>query len=1484
MTFPLRYEKERQLGKGGGGEVWAVKDRLTGSTLALKVLGAAASDAEIMALVREATALSGLEGLGVPMVIAFGTLPDESHARYLVRELVPGMSLQDVLERKREGDTTASWLGPLLDAADQLTVLHRAGLLHGDVKPANIIVDLGGRGTLVDLGLAAPLTARGTRARGLTPRFAAPELLVGEPLTVRAEVYALGASLDMALEYRAGRLGDDQAGRLFAIAERATRKKPEDRYPSADELAQAIRSAEGLSPPRNGTTTALPVHGVDAMAHDLGQLLAEPGDGEAASFGTAIALTGGEGSGRSTLARRLAWTLGATGRAVAYLEPRRLTIDHAEAVKIERETWKARANELCFVVDDWDALSASARREVLAACEAGAKLVGVAAADLFPGFRKVKTFAMPPLDRRSARDLVQRVIPSLSEALIEYLVDASGALPGRLRSALVQLENQVAVSEPEIDALFDASMLGRGPKTATLADLRTALGKGRIGEARGMLEHLASSSEAEALELGVARSRIALSRGELALAVEALDDVAALAARADDARAYDLARARTSLRGGDYEAARAAAGRAAMGAEDDIAAEAISVSGVAQAFQGNEAEAEAELLRAVAAAEASGSARAAAVAKGSLAIAHQRAGRNDAARRAYEAALEAAERASDAWTIATTRLNLGALVRTQGDLALAIDHLQAAIDMGERAGAAMCVQQARFNLANLDLYLGRYGRARASIDELGKGRERLEPAARAQLLGLEAELYDRTEEPARAITLYESCALAYEIIGRPMEALEARLEALLLRARDPDAEPHTLARELEALRKGLGETGFSEHEALAELVHGTVAMLRSDEAFAKSCFDAAVHAARTRQRSEWAWRALEARARLEGLQGAQSLARRDTEEARGILEETASRLPRDLREVFWNDPRRRALRESGPSGSVHGTPEFDRGGLRSVTATRLPAEDRLARLFEITRDLARERDLSALLARVTDHAIAIVGAERGFIVLADEEGAIVAHTARGPKGEATHQTFSRSVAEKVVATGEPVIAQSAKDDARLAEAVSVHQLMIQSIACIPIRGLSPRGEAIGALYLETRLRPAHRFQAELPMLNAFADQAAIAIESARLLEQNQKRAEELEAANQELSKTKERLAGLLGRRTEQLAATRRDLRQVKAEIRSHFGYAGLVGKSEAMRRVYAILDRVRDADVPVLLTGESGSGKEMVARAIHSSGVRAKGPFVGVNCGAIPQNLLESELFGHVRGSFTGADRDHKGLFRQASGGTILLDEIGELPQSMQSALLRVLQEKTVRPVGASMEEAVDVRIVAATNRNLEEMVAAGTFREDLFYRLHVVELRVPALREREGDVPLLVDHFLSLFSARYRRDKKTVNREAQRALTEYAWPGNVRQLEHVLLNAWLMSEGEEIELEDLSLPQGRRETTESTRRASSSTSSTSSGAPSSRAPSREVRSKEDFRDSERERILQALQDSQWNRVQAAKIVGMPRRTFYRRLKEYGIL
>ena len=334
-------------------------------------------------------------------------------------------------------------------------------------------------------------------------------------------------------------------------------------------------------------------------------------------------------------------------------------------------------------------------------------------------------------------------------------------------------------------------------------------------------------------------------------------------------------------------------------------------------------------------------------------------------------------------------------------------------------------------------------------------------------------------------------------------------------------------------------------------------------------------------------------------------------------------------------------------------------------------------------------------------------------------------------------------------------------------------------------------------------------------------------------------------------------------------------------------YQGLVGTSESMRRVYALIERVRDTDVPILITGESGTGKEVVARAIHAASERSKGKFLGVNCGAIPEHLLESELFGHVRGAFTGADRERKGLFREGEGGSVLLDEIGEMPHKMQAGMLRVLLEKKVRPVGGTSEEPVDVRLIFATNRDLSAMVKAGSFREDLFYRIHVVEVALPPLRERVEDIPQLVDYFLGIFSARYKREKGTVSRGAMRRLAAFDWPGNVRQLEHVLLNAWVLAEDPELEVEDFDLPDAmqerireRRLSEEPAARMESTTSSIHRPRSTHRPPKSTL---SQHRRDEREKILKALQSCNWNRVKAAELVGIPRRTFYRRLREYGI-
>ena len=243
LELPNRYEPLAQLGKGGGGEVWAVRDRHSGRKYALKILAEGSSDREMAALVREAAALSGLEGLGVPRVVRFGRLPRSERA-FLVRELIEGQSLAEMME---EGASLRA-LSALARAADQLTVLHRAGLFHGDVKPANIVVEAGGRATFVDLGLAAPFRDGGTEAEGLTPRYAAPELMQGAPLTVRAEVYALGVTLtEIVTESRRSTLSADILRALLAVATRATLPNPADRFPSVDEFASALRRAGGLS-------------------------------------------------------------------------------------------------------------------------------------------------------------------------------------------------------------------------------------------------------------------------------------------------------------------------------------------------------------------------------------------------------------------------------------------------------------------------------------------------------------------------------------------------------------------------------------------------------------------------------------------------------------------------------------------------------------------------------------------------------------------------------------------------------------------------------------------------------------------------------------------------------------------------------------------------------------------------------------------------------------------------------------------------------------------------------------------------------------------------------------------------------------------------------------------------------------------------------------------------------------------------------------
>jgi transcriptional regulator with GAF, ATPase, and Fis domain len=1411
----------------------------------------------------------------------------------MVRELVEGSSLADRMVRE-QGEPMA-WLAAIADAADQLTRLHRALLLHGDLKPANIIVGPDGRASLVDLGLAAAWREGGATPEGMTPRYAAPELFEGAPLTVRAEVFALGATIEEVLRAAQGKLEHGVRRALEDVVATATAEDPSARYPSADELASALRSAARLpEPSQERTGLVWPIVGLDGPS---AALLAQIG---ALRAGGGLVVTGPRGSGRSALLRRIAWSLGVEGRRVAWVEAA-LAPRPSEAIDIELAGADGDAENVVAIVDDADRLAERdlARldevrqadgRVVLALGEGGAKTP-------LPG-RTFEVFTVPPLEPAVAGELVRRTAPSLSDAVVAHVLALADGWPGRIRAIVGRLGGAPVVAPSDVDRLLEADPVS-GMGAPQPAAVHRLLDRGHFEEAGDALARLSGDRSPI---VAIARARLATNRGDTLRArmelgavreeVEASGDPLLLAA-------WRLHAARAHLRAGDYaEAERLAEGveptldapsgeadaarfasSAMPGDARALLADALAVSGLAQSYAGRHAPAKSTLERSVRLARDAGEPRILSVALASLAFALQRDDHLAEAKAAYEEALEAAEQAGDAGTVATTRLNLAGIAKSQGDLAGAIRHLEAAVDMGRRSGRVATLRQALLNLANLDLYLGRVARARVSIDALRAERGDLAPQLEAQLFALEAEHAARSGEHAAADERCRQSAAAWEAMGRPLDAAEAHLERVLFAADAPGAVASALASGVARAEACLGDA--TAHRALLGLARGRVAALAGDEPKARAAYDEALAIARQAGQRDLVWRTLEARAALEQHAGQSLAARRDREAALATLEEIASRLPRDLREVYWNDARRQALRaaclfELASSPTVNFAP---------AKPASAPSEERLARVLEVNRAIAGEHDLGRLLEKVTDHAIALLQAERGFVILRSgyrnrdttdatpAADALSIHASRDQTGDDPHARFSRSIADKVIRTGEPVVTASASQDSRMAGYLSVHQLMLQSVACVPIRNRTT--EVIGALYLETRLRPTATFSEELPTLAALADQVAIAIETARLVGENERRARELEKANRELADARDKLAELLDHRTQQLASTRRDLRTVRAVMKSHFGYEGLVGRSDAMRRVYALIDRVKDTDVPVLITGESGTGKEGVARAIHNAGARGKKPFLGINCGAIPEHLLESELFGHVRGAFTGADRDRKGLFREATEGTILLDEIGEMPQKMQAGLLRVLQEKVVRPVGGAREERVDTRVIAATHRDLSRMVEANTFREDLFYRLHVIEVRVPPLRERLDDVPMLIDHFLGIFAARYGRERRSVSRPALKRLMSYAWPGNVRQLENVLLNAWVLSDQPELEPEDFELP-------EPTARAPRPSGPGEPPGKPAAGSSLET-SLDAHRNAERERILGALNQANWNRVKAAQMVGMPRRTFYRRLKEYGI-
>ncbi|UCE19757.1 MAG: sigma-54-dependent Fis family transcriptional regulator [Gemmatimonadota bacterium] len=320
---------------------------------------------------------------------------------------------------------------------------------------------------------------------------------------------------------------------------------------------------------------------------------------------------------------------------------------------------------------------------------------------------------------------------------------------------------------------------------------------------------------------------------------------------------------------------------------------------------------------------------------------------------------------------------------------------------------------------------------------------------------------------------------------------------------------------------------------------------------------------------------------------------------------------------------------------------------------------------------------------------------------------------------------------------------------------------------------------------------------------------------------------------------------------------KRQLSQMQAEMRSRYSFARLVGKSEQMHKVYDLVERVAESEATVLIQGQSGTGKELLANAVHYNSHRSEGPFIKVDCGSLPESLLESELFGHEKGAFTGAIKQKKGRFELADGGTIFLDEIGNMSAPLQQRLLRVLQERQFERVGGTRTIKIDVRIIAATSKDLEQAVQAGTFREDLFYRLHVVVIELPPLRDRIEDVPVLAAHFLNTFAEQNNKNIRGISPEAFRLLMEYHWPGNVRELENTIEYAVVMCRDTIINANDLPTRiRTRKDITPSTY---------------------------NLDENEKQLVEEVLEKTKYNIKRAAELLGISRTTLYSKIKKHGI-
>jgi len=1517
-----RYRLQRRLGSGADAQVFAVDDLRIGHLVALKVLTVAKDRAAQERLRTEFATLSALRHDSLLPVYELDTLRTLEHGESLLQ---PGLLFQTSLLCTADAGSLSS-LSPqkrvarLVDligaAAAALDVIHAAGLVHHDVKPANILlVDKreGGQAVyLADLGLAAARERAGLRG---TLAYLAPDALQGGA-GPELDIYALGATALAAWTGRPARAGTS-ADILRSLTSGADptelaifRKQappslvalvsqllaPPDQRPSAFAIVEeTTRQGARL----HGALTEAPARrtlrpprwvGAGESVETLLRRLPEGG---------LVVVRGPSGSGRSRLvaeARRRAQLL----EPQAWLGPRLADVAAECGLAVDSRGFVGRLlaqlekSPTVVCLDLADQPPRGAVGELVALAARGAlersTLIVEAPSTWTPPDGEVTVVDLQPLTEVEVAALCHSMLGSHGPELAPSLVAASGGLPARLVQMIRVLADQRDPTPADVATLHSTDLVALlamaartlAPEAWVVAEAAAVLGRAATaGELSALVMAGQAAFSVERFAAGLAAARLAgfvaddgsryrlpseahgkallelaptrqaghqialalvghgldpdgelhdrarhllhgigrsddthravvrlvadrLGKGDLRSAELALHDLRALGPLEADAQLLD---AELALAAGDYDAAIARAsivgngqllvakahqraGRRseamqaleALVASDDPAARGLfgrllfdegrydeaaavcaqgtrsatvdEVLGLAELYRGHLDEAE----RAFASLGASDDQLLVARAHSLVGMVAQARDDLPAATVAFQSALDLARAGGDLHGAAVYAANLGAVLREQGEWGRALEPSAAAArDLG-RLGKAAEAAHALVNHGNLLFSLGDLDGAAAVADraeELANG-----PRERAFTRMLRADVARRRGQLDDALAGNQA-ALA-ELSG-PRDRLIA-LRALA----ELEAElrhPHAAATLAEAKRTA-SEAGATDWVLVSE---ARIALSRpsspSDGALVNQLAALAERAGRS-LRLETAFRAslLEARLRI---RAADQRATDALSTAHVHWEKIRMRSPELRRPAVDEDPDATKLR-----------------ALLGVARAPVAAvgSSRWRRLSAINKRLNSELRLDRLLEIILDTLLDLTDAERCFVLLGGGDAPFSVAAARNIDAAQLAHTgsFSRSIAERAAAEALPIVTFDAAGDERFEAALSVSDLKLRSVLAVP---LLVKGRAVGCLYADHRLRAGLFGELDVELVVDLAEQAAIALDNARLAGENERNREAVATLNRELA---ERVAA----QAVELDELHKEVRHSRAALDIRYDYKKLVGRTPRMLELFRLLDRVTDTALPIVIYGESGTGKELVARAIHHNGPRRGKPFVSESCGAIPETLLEAALFGHVRGAFTGADADRRGLFEIAHQGTLFLDEVGEMPPSMQVKLLRVLTTGEFRRLGSERAHQVDVRILAASNRDLGKMVEEGRFREDLFYRLNVVRVALPPLRERSDDIPLLIEHFLTKHAAVLDDKPRRIERAALQRLCAYRWPGNVRQLENEILRASALSNG----------------------------------------------------------------------------------------------